>query len=211
MKKLRSLLIRTLIGASAVLGTVWSAEAQTVPTSPTDISPLLIGEHIPATALPDASGKAFNLNQSVAAKPTILIFYRGGWCPFCNQQLGSLQSIEAYLKKIGYQIIAISTDSPENLSKTMGKQKLSYKLLSDSKLAASKQFGIAYAGPKHYEKTLFDGSAGMNTEKLLPVPSVFILDKKGVIKFEYINPDFKQRISSGLMKAAAAAIANEIE
>jgi len=209
MRKLKSILVLIAITASILLGVVLSAQSQTVPTSPTDISPLLIGEQIPAIALSDAKGKAVQLKQLVALKPTVLIFYRGGWCPFCNKQLGELQSIEGDLKKMGYQIIAISTDSPENLSKTIGKQKLGYTLLSDSKLVASKQFGIAYVGPKNYEKTLFEGSAGMNTEKLLPVPSVFILDTRGVIRFEYINPDFKQRISSGLMKAAAEAVAKD--
>jgi peroxiredoxin len=209
MRKLKSILVLIAITASILLGVVLSAQSQTVPASPTDISPLLIGERIPAITLSDAKGKAVQLKQLVALKPTVLIFYRGGWCPFCNKQLGELQSIEGDLNKLGYQIIAISTDSPENLSKTIGKQKLGYTLLSDSKLVASKQFGIAYAGPKNYEKTLFEGSAGMNREKLLPVPSVFILDTRGVIRFEYINPDFKQRISSGLMKAAAEAVAKE--
>ncbi|TCC98123.1 AhpC/TSA family protein [Pedobacter frigidisoli] len=186
-----------------------SATVTGVPANPADISPLLIGETIPSVVLPDATGKSFNLNESMASKPTILVFYRGGWCPFCRKQLSGMQTIEGDLTKMGYQIIAISTDSPENLTKTMGKQHLTYTLLSDSELSASKKFGIAYVGPKNYEKTLIEGSNGKNVDKLLPVPSVFILDGKGVIKFEYINPDFKQRISPELLKAAAGALMAE--
>jgi len=181
----------------------------TVPAKPTDISPLLIGESVPAVTLPDATGKPISLNAKIAAKPTILIFYRGGWCPFCNRELAGIQSIEANLRKMGYQIIAISTDSPENLSKTMDKQKLTYTLLSDSELSASKQFGIAFVAPKAYEKTLIEGSNGKNVNKLLPVPSVFILNTKGTIQFEYINPDFKQRISPDLLIGVADALMKE--
>lgn len=181
----------------------------TVPAKPTDISPLLIGEPIPAVNLPDANGKLFNLNESAAKKPTILIFYRGGWCPYCNKELAGMQGIEGNLKKMGYQIVAISTDSPDNLSKTIGKHQLTYTLLSDSELSVAKQFGLAYLAPKNYGDLLIKSSEGKNVDKLLPVPSVFILDEKGVIQFEYINPDYKQRMSPDLLQAVAGALQNE--
>lgn len=182
---------------------------EVIPSKPTDISPLLIGESIPAVNLPDAHGKPFNLNEEVAKKPTILIFYRGGWCPYCNKELSGIQSIEGNLRNMGYQIIAISTDSPENLSKTMGKDQLTYALLSDSELSVAKAFGLAYVAPQAYEKLLITSSNGKNIDKLLPVPSVFILDTKGVIQFEYINPDYKQRISPDLLQSVAGALQKE--
>ena len=71
---------------------------------------------------------------------------------------------------------------------------------------AAKRFGIAFKSPKNYDKFLPETSGGKNTDKLLPVPSVFILNKKGNILFEYINPDIKQRISASLLKAAALSL-----
>lgn len=177
-----------------------------VPLKPEDISPLLIGEQIPMISLTKASGDVVDLNQSVAEKPTILVFYRGGWCPYCSKQLSELQEIEKDLDLLGYQIIAISTDSPNNLSKTMGKEKLSYTLLSDADLKAAKQFGIAFKSPKNYDSFLPETSEGKNVDKLLPVPSVFILNKKGKILFEYINPNIMERLSGPLLKAAATIL-----
>ena len=110
---------------------------------------------------------------------------------------------------MGYQLIAISTDSPENLAKSIGKHALSYTLLSDADLNISKQFGIAFKAPAAYGNILAQGSNGKNLDKLLPVPSVFILDRKGIIQFEYVNPDFKQRISSDLLESVAAALVRE--
>ncbi len=40
---------------------------------------------------------------------------------------------------------------------------------------------------------------------MLPVPSIFITSTDGTIKFEYVNPDYKVRIDSGLLLAAAKA------
>lgn len=181
-----------------------------VPLKPEDISPLLTGENIPVAKLLDAAGASFDLNASVSSKPTILIFYRGGWCPYCNKQLSGLQEIEADLTKMGYQILAVSTDSPENLKQTEIKQKLTYTLLSDADLSLSKKFGIAFKSPKNYDKFLPETSGGKNTDKLLPVPAIFILNQKGNIRFEYINPVFTQRMSPELLKAAAGALYKEL-
>lgn len=181
-----------------------------VPLKPEDISPLLIGETIPAATLPDATGKPTDLQALITQKPTILIFYRGGWCPYCNKQLAGLQEIEKDLRDMGYQLIAVSTDSPENLQQTEAKQKLTYTLLSDADLALSKKTGIAFKAPKAYDKFLPETSGGKNVDKLLPVPSVFILTKKGRIAFEYINPDMTQRISAGFLKAAATALVTDL-
>jgi peroxiredoxin len=184
--------------------------SHTFPQKAEDISPLLIGENIPMATLMDASGKNFDLNKAVAAKPTILIFYRGGWCPFCSKQLSGLQEIVPELQKQGYQLIAVSTDKPEGLMHSAAKEKLSYTLLSDADLNLSKQFGIAFKAPEGYWEMLPKTTGGQNTDLLLPVPSVFILDQKGTIRFEHINPDFKQRLSPELLTIDAQSIKKDL-
>ncbi|RYY23414.1 MAG: peroxiredoxin family protein [Chitinophagaceae bacterium] len=193
---------------SAALRTVnpGSQPSYVIPQKPEDISPLLIGEKIPVVSLPDAAGNNYDLNKAVSEKPTILIFYRGGWCPFCSRQLAGLQDITPQLQKSGYQLIAISTDEPAGLSQSTNKEKLSYTLLSDADLNVSKKFGLAFKAPKNYNDLLAKSGGGKNVDLLLPVPSIFILDRKGVIQFEYINPDFKQRISAELLLAVAQTL-----
>lgn len=180
------------------------------PRDATGISPLLIGEKVPMVHIPTADGVLFDLNKHIMQQPTILIFYRGGWCPFCNRELSGIQEIQDSLVKMGYQIIAISTDSPENLHKTAIERNLSYTLLSDADLTTARQFGIAYKAPEAYFKTLAKSTGGKDVEELLPVPSVFIIDQAGLIQFEYINPDFKQRISPDLLQAVALALKKNI-
>ncbi len=178
----------------------------TIPEKAEDISPLLYGEKIPVATLTDMSGNNFDLNKAVADKPTVLVFYRGGWCPYCSVQLSGLQEALPELEKLGYQLIAISTDAPEGLMKSTEKEKLSYTLLSDADLNLSKRFGIAFKAPKGYWEMLPKTTGRKNADLLLPVPSVFILDKAGIIQFEYINPNFKLRLSTQLLKAAATVL-----
>jgi peroxiredoxin len=174
--------------------------SQTMLDKPEDISPLLVGENIPEVSLQTYKGKSFNLLESVKSKPTIIVFYRGGWCPYCTRQLSGFLTIEADLQKLGYQVLAISPDKPSELQKTVDKFALTYQLLSDSKMEVSQKFGIAYRNEK-YGAFLEEPSG--EKHHLLPVPSVFVVNRTGVIKFEYINPNYKERINPQLLLTAA--------
>lgn len=160
--------------------------------------------------LMDRQGKMVDLNKMTAEKPTILVFYRGGWCLYCSKQLSRLQEISGDLEAMGYQLIAISTDTPEGLNISMDKESLKYTLLSDDDLSVSKQFGIAFRAPKGYWDLLPRSTGGKDTDLLLPVPSVFILSRKGEINFEYINPDITKRLNPELLKIVAKTIIKDL-
>ena len=44
------------------------------------------GELLEDFILPDATGKDVSLSELVASGPAVLVFYRGGWCPYCNSR-----------------------------------------------------------------------------------------------------------------------------
>ena len=169
-----------------------------IPKSALDIAPLLIGEKIPEFTLKTVENADVNLLELLKKKKTVLVFYRGGWCPYCNLHLQSLAGAEKQIIDLGYQIIAISPDSPENLKITEEKDKVKYTLLSDSKEELIKAVGIAYQAPENYKDVINVHSNGNNTN-LLPVPSVFVVNLQADILFEYISPDIKQRISTELL------------
>jgi hypothetical protein len=50
-----------------------------LPTSPRQVTPLLIGERIPEATLKSAAGELFQLRELTQRAPTLLIFYRGKW------------------------------------------------------------------------------------------------------------------------------------
>ena len=175
-----------------------------------ELRPLMIGQPIPDTELKTAAGKTFDLQAAVQEQPVVLIFYRGGWCPFCNAHLGQLQEAAPQLRELGYQIIGISPDRPEELQKSLGKGSLSYTLLSDSSMAAAKAFGIAFEVDAPMLKKLASynidiEAASGETHDLLPVPSVFIVGSDGIIDFSYANPDYKTRLAPEVLLAAAKA------
>jgi peroxiredoxin len=187
----------------------FAASAQ-LPEKAEDISPLLIGEKIPDVALKATDGSNQQLHNIFGQKPTVLLFYRGGWCPYCNAHLAEIRDAESEVLRLGYQIVAISPDSPENLQATDEKHNLGYSLYSDADGELIKAIGIAFKAPEKYAGMLSEKSDGQN-KGFLPVPAVFIVDTSGNIQFEYINPDYKTRLSAGMLLAVLSELKNQKE
>ena len=169
-----------------------------LPKSATDIAPLLIGEKIPNIILKSSENTDVLLSDLLKKKMSVLVFYRGGWCPYCNLHLQALAEAEKQILDLGFQIIAISPDAPANLKITEEKDKVKYTLLSDSKGELIKATGIAFEAPENYKSVINVHSNGVNTN-FLPVPSVYVVNTEHEILFEYISPDFKHRISAELL------------
>jgi peroxiredoxin len=181
-----------------------------VAQSAEEICPLKVGAHLPDITLPSFEGKPVNLLAEVTNKPTILIFYRGGWCVYCNTQMMALKNIEKDLLALGYQLIAISPDRPEKLRETIDRYELQYTLLSDSKAMAAQAFGLAFRVSdetlQRYKAINIDlEEASGEQHHLLPVPAAFVVGKDGVVRFSYVNPNYRVRIDPAVLLAAAKA------
>ncbi|MES2864618.1 MAG: peroxiredoxin-like family protein [Bacteroidota bacterium] len=168
--------------------------------NPEDISPLLIGEKIPNIELKDSLGTKINTKDIFKNKKTVLIVYRGGWCPFCNSQLADMQAIQKDIETLGYQIVAVSPDAFSKIEKTSEKGHLSYQLYSDVKNEFSQALGIAFEAPLLYSPILKKNSGGENSG-VIPVPTVYVINEDNKIEFLFINPDYKQRLKGDLLLA----------
>lgn len=124
--------------------------------------------------------------------------------------MGQLQETEKALDELGYQVLFISPDRPEKAREIISKADYGYVLLSDSKMEAAKAFGIAFTPDektlKAYKNYGIDlEAASGESHHLLPVPSVFVLDKDEKIRFTYVDPKYQVRIDPDLLLAAATA------
>ena len=194
---------KRLVLLSAFFFSTFMAIFAQVASKADSVSPILIGKSIPTTTLTTAEGKSITTNELLAGKQSILIFYRGGWCPYCNVHLKELQTIESQLIGLGYQILAVSPDEPKQLLNTFGKDSLKYQLFSDSHTDLIKKMGIAFKGPEKYGKMFSEYSGGGNSEGILPAPAVFIVDKNGkIIDDDAQRPSDKEirGVLDGLLK-----------
>ena len=122
--------------------------------------------------------------------------------------MGQLQSIEADLIDLGYQIIAISPDRPEKLKESLNQGQLKYHVISDRYMDAAKAMGLAFRVSEEtltrYEEYGIDlEEASGETHHLLPVPAVFLADTDGVIQFQFTHPNYTVRLDPEILLAVA--------
>ncbi len=203
-------LLLTLILSVGILSTPSLALDRTqIADSAENVTPLLIGQNAPNSTLQSVEGIPISLKALTIEKPTVLIFYRGGWCPYCNRQLAGLKDIESQLDKLGFQILAISPESPAQLQEQKLQTKFSVRLLADPDLDTIRGFGIGFfvaddTRTNYKSKWDIDLVSDKTSGKaVLPAPAVFILDTSGKITFSYVSPDIKTRISPELVYQAA--------
>ncbi len=189
-----------------------TAAGGAAPNDPGDIKPIMVGQSVPPMQARSATDAVVDLNAAFREQSTLLIFYRGGWCPYCTTHLGQLQQVESKLLALGVQVIAVSPDRTALLEKTAGKQKVTYRLLSDSDMSAASALGIAFRvddDTVSMYKSKYDidleADSGQ-THHLLPVPAAFLIGQDGVVRFAYVNPNYRERVDTSVLLAAAEAL-----
>ena len=191
-----------------VSGSVFALDRTTIADVAENVTPLLNGQTAPFTTLNTADGSPVSLKALTMQKPSIVIFYRGGWCPYCNRQLAELKDIEQDLVDLGYQVLAISPESPARLQEQKLETEFAVTLLSDESLDTIRGFGIGFYVPDetsalYKEKMNIDLTKDQNARSVLPAPAVFILDTEGLVQFSYVNPNYRVRPSADLILSAA--------
>ena len=181
-----------------------------------DVQPLLVGMQAPVFTVRDVNDDIFRYEPAKQAKPVVLTFFRGGWCPYCNLHLSELRLAEEQLMDMGFDIWFISIDKPELLLESLDDPSIGYTIYSDSSLSATRAFGLAFrVDDELNEKYLGYGidleRASGEDHHVLPAPATYIIGADGVINFAYINPDYKVRLHPDVLLAAAKAYKEEAD
>lgn len=175
------------------------------------IEPLGEGKTAPNVEFKTVDGEKTDLNAVRAGQPVVLVFYRGGWCPYCNKHLSGLQTVEDDLMEKGWNIVAVSPDKPEKLAESLKELEVDYTLVSDSDMAAARAFGVAFQVDKPRVEKLESynidlAAASGKPHHQLPVPSVFLIDREGEIVYAHSDADYKTRLSAGKLMEKVNAV-----
>ena len=146
----------------------------------------------------DAQGKAASLAALWKDGPIVLVFYRGGWCPFCNFQVRSIARAYPEFQKRGVTPVMISVDRASEAAKTRATYQIPFPVLSDPDLVAHKAFKVLQ--PIEAEKVAKMKERGMDleassgkTHHTVAVPAIFIIDKNGRVRWAHADRDHKTR------------------
>jgi peroxiredoxin len=164
---------------------------------PTDT--VKVGDRLDSFTLDDATGAPVSLDGLVASGPAVIVFYRGGWCPYCNLALRTYeQGLTPQLGRFGASLVAISPQSPDESLSTVEKADLSFTVLSDPGSRLAKRIGIAFQQTEEVlaaQRKLGLDLAQVNAEgaTFLPRPTVLVIDTDRVVRLVDVQPDYTAR------------------
>jgi peroxiredoxin len=160
---------------------------------------LQLGQRVSDFTLPDAQGLPVSLSGLLEDGPVVIVFYRGGWCPYCNIHLRGFQRVLPELRAAGAQLVGISPQLPDQSLSTQEKNALSFPVLSDEGLAVAQSFGVAFELPENlvslyaeFGHALVD-SNGEHGARSLPMPATFVIGQDGRVIFRHVEEDYTQR------------------
>lgn len=161
------------------------------------------GSRLPDGELLDVAGEPATLAETLGGKPAVIVFYRGGWCPYCNIALRTYQAqLVPALAERGISLIAISPQTPDGSLSTKESKELTFTVLSDPGNQIAGQLGILTApsdGTRAAQLQLGLDLTQVNADgtTALPMPTVVIADADGVIRWIDVDPDYTTRTEPG--------------
>ena len=125
----------------------------------------------PEWTLKDAAGKEHSL-KDYKGKPVVVIFYLGAACLHCAKQLAEFAPKAEEFQKAGIEMIAISTDAPEQLQLKLANfadTEYPFPLVSNNRLDVFKAYGC------------FDDFERQ------PLHGTFLIDADGLVRWKDIS------------------------
>lgn len=127
------------------------------------------GVKAPVFSLPDQDGDIINLSDFTGQK-VLVYFYPKAMTPGCTMQACALRDNHDTLKNMGVEVLGISPDKPEKLTRFIEKEMLNFTLLSDEDHAIAEAFGVW--GEKKFMGKTYDGIHRIS----------FLINEEGVIE-----------------------------
>lgn len=158
---------------------------------------LQVGDTAINFELPNASGNSITLYDKLQDGPVILMWYRGGWCPYCNLTLRHMQESLPEFKKYGADLFAISPQLPDSSITTKEKNELEFEVLSDVGNHVAGQYKVVYklteALANKYENGFGLSTYNGDQSGELPIAATYIIGQDKVIKYAFLDADYRNR------------------
>ena len=158
-----------------------------------------VREVAPDFTLKDAQGQPVSLKSLTAKGPVVLVWYRGGWCPYCNLTVRALQKALPQIQAAGAQLVALTPELPDKAAATAQKAELTFPVLTDLNHEVAKAYGttfeltpeVARIYGEKFNLLSFNGKAAGDTT--LPLAATYIIDQTGVIRWAFLDADYRKR------------------
>lgn len=168
-----------IIGAAAILliAVAWIfIRKKGGPRIPDALRP---GRSLPDFPAADEQGNPIRSVQ-VIGSPTVMLFVRGNWCPFCSSQVENLTRHYKDIVDLGAKLIFVTPKPIETTRRVAEFFEVEFEFWLDDKLTAAKQLGLVMSVgvPEDHRKEY-----GTDTVW----PTALVIDAAGIIRFSKLS------------------------
>ena len=169
------------------------------------------GELAPDFVLSDQHGRLVRLSERLAQGPVVLLFIRGGWCPFCTLTLRAYQACLPAIHDAGADLLAITPERADSCSVMAERDLLAFPTLSDQKNGVAEAYGIAYdldPGVRSLYLRLGHDLPRLNGTGnwRVPLPATFIIGQDGHVALADLAPQINFRLEPAMAVKALRAL-----
>jgi peroxiredoxin len=90
------------------------------------------GDTFPSLTITPAGHRSLKLPDGLAGHFGVVLFYRGGWCPYCNAQLRAFQRAAERLAELDIRVVALSVDDEATTRQTIAEHGLEFPVGHDA-------------------------------------------------------------------------------
>jgi peroxiredoxin len=170
-----------------------------------------VGATLADADLLDPHGATTTLYEALGNQVAVLVFYRGGWCPYCNIALNTYQAeLVPELARRGVALIAISPQTPDGSLSTQQKNELAITVLSDTGNQIAKAIGILTAPSAQARAAQLELGLDLTVVNAdgtieVPMPTTVLIDEERVVRWIDVHPDYTTRSEPNQILAALDA------
>lgn len=165
-----------------------------------------VGDMAPDATLDGWDGNSVTLSNLWKQGPVVLMWYRGGWCPYCNVQLRAMQKSLDAIQGAGAKLVVLTPELPAKAKETAQANDLEIVALHDKNNQVAKDYGILFDLPSTivpmYRDRLKLPEANGNDEMALPLAATYVIDSSGKISYAFLESDYKKRAEPSDVVAA---------
>ncbi|HTP04763.1 MAG TPA: TlpA disulfide reductase family protein [Nitrospirota bacterium] len=122
-----------------------------------------VGDALPSLALPDLKGNHVAIPGGFGGK-VILLHFWATWCSYCINEMTSLEFLYKNFEKKGFSPFSVNVGQKRDaIESYLGKLRPTYPILLDADSSTVKTFGVT------------------------GIPTTFITDRKGIIRYKILG------------------------
>jgi peroxiredoxin len=143
------------------------------------------GKPLPEFRAFDEQGNPLRSTQ-LAGTPAVILFVRGSWCPFCNEQVENLTGYYKDIVNLGARLVFVTPKPLETTRRVARFFEVEFEFWLDESLDAAEKLGLLHTAtvPQEYRREYGGDSVW---------PTALVVDRSGIILYTELSKHISDR------------------